>query len=45
MDTDNFIDYIKTKNLYRDIAENVETSFDTSNFELNRQLRKGKNKK
>ena len=45
MDTDNFIDYIKTKDLYRDIAENVETSFDTSNFELNRPFRKGKNKK
>ena len=45
MDTDNFIDHMKTKDLYKNIVENVETRFDTSNFELNRPLPKGKNKK
>ena len=34
MDTDSFIVYIKTDDLYRDIAEDFETSFDTSNYEL-----------
>ena len=39
MDTDSFIVYIR---LY---AEDVETRFDTSNYELDRPLPKGKNKK
>ena len=30
MDTDSFIVYIKTEDIYKDIAEDVETSFDTS---------------
>ena len=29
MDTDNFIVYIKTDDIYKDIAEDVETRFDT----------------
>ena len=29
MDTDTFIVYIKTNNIYKDIAEDVETRFDT----------------
>ena len=33
MDTDNFIVYIKTVDIYRDIVEDVETKFDTSNYE------------
>ena len=33
MDTYNFIVYIKTVDIYRDILEDVETKFDTSNFE------------
>ena len=41
MDTDNFIVYIKTEDIYKDI----EISFDTSNYELERPLPKGKNKK
>ena len=28
MDTDSFIAYIKTDNIYKDIAEDVETRFD-----------------
>ena len=45
MDTDSFIVYIKTDDIYKDIAENIETRFDTSNYELDRPLSKGKNKK
>ena len=37
--------YIKTDDVYKDIAEDVETRFDTSNYELDRSLPKGKNKK
>ena len=43
MDTDNFIVYIKTDDIYKDIAEDVKTRFDTSNYELNRSLPTGKN--
>ena len=45
MDTDSVIVYIKTDDIYKDIAEDVETRFDTSNYELDRSLSKGKNKK
>ena len=45
MDTDSFIVYIKTEDIYKDIAEDVETRFDTSNYELDRLSPKGKNKK
>ena len=45
MDTDNFIIHVKTDNIYKDIAEDVETRFDTSNYELDRPLSTGKNKK
>ena len=36
MDTDSFIVYIKTDNIYKDIVEDVETRFDTSSYELDR---------
>ena len=45
MDTGSFIAHVKIDNIYKDIAEDVETRFDTSNFELDRPLPKGKNKK
>ena len=45
MDKDNFIAYIKTDGIYKDIGEDFDTRFDTSNYELDRPLRKGKNKK
>ena len=45
MDTDSFIVYIKTENVYADIAKDVEGRFDTSKYELERPLPKGKNKK
>ena len=40
-----FIKYIKTDDIYKSILEDVETKFDTSNYELNRPLPKEKNKK
>ena len=33
-----FIVYIKTDNIYKDIEEDVETRFDTSNYELVQKL-------
>ena len=45
MDRDSFAVCIKTEVIYESIVNNVETRFDTSNFELDRQLSKGKNKK
>ena len=45
MDTDSFIVYVKADDIYKDIANDIETRFDTSNFELDRPLPKGKNKK
>ena len=45
MDTDSFIVHVKTDDIYKDIAEDVEKRFDTWNFEKDRLLPKGKNKK
>ena len=45
MGTNSFSVYIKTDDIYKDIAEDVETRFDTSNYEQKRPLQKGKNKK
>ena len=47
MDTDNFVTYIKTEDFYKDIAEDVERWFDTSNYgeKDKRPLPIGKNKK
>ena len=45
MDTDSLIVHAETDDIYKDIAEDVETRFDTSNFEIDRPLPKGKNKK
>ena len=47
MDTDSFIIHIKTEDFYKDIANDVEKWFDTSNYDENdkRPLPKGKNKK
>ena len=36
---------IKTDDIYKDIAEDVETKFDHSNYELDRPLPRGQNKK
>ena len=45
MDTDRFIMHIKTEDLYKDIANDLKKRFDTSNYEVNRPLPTGKNKK
>ena len=45
MDTDSFVINIKTNDFYKDIANDVEKRFDTSNYEVNRPLPTGKNKK
>ena len=45
MDTDSFIINIKTNDFYKDISHDVENRFDTSNYEVNRPLPTGKNKK
>ena len=36
-----FTVYIKTEDIYANIAKDVETRFDTSNYELERPLGKG----
>ena len=43
--TDSFIMHIKTEDLYKYIAHDVEKRFDTSNYEVNRPLPTGMNKK
>ena len=43
MDTDRFIVHVKADDIFKDIVEDVETRFDTSNYELDRLLPKGKN--
>ena len=45
MDTDRFVMHIKTNDFYKDIANDVECKFDTSNYEGKRSLPIEKNKK
>ena len=45
MDTGSFIVHVKTDDIYKNIAEVVETRSDTSNSEIERPLPKGKNEK
>ena len=45
MDTDSFIMNIKTEDSNKDIANDVDKRFDSSNDEVNRPLPTGKNKK
>ena len=45
MDKDIFIINIEIEDFYKDIAKDVEKIFNTSNYEVNRPLRTGKNKK
>ena len=42
MDTDSSIVYTKAEDIYADISKNVEKRFNTSNYELDRSLPKGK---
>ena len=45
MDTDSLIVYIKTEKIYVDNVKVDETRFDTSIYELDRPIPKGKSKK
>ena len=45
MDMESLVYKIKTKDFYKDIAENVEARFDTSGYIPDRHLPIGKNKK
>ena len=50
MDSDSFIIYPKTDDIYNNISEDLETKYHTSNYKLEcnsieRPLSKGKNKK
>ena len=40
-----YIVYIKADDISKEIVEDVETKFDTLDYELDRALPKGKNKK
>ena len=41
MNTDSFVNYAKIDNIYKDIVEDVEARFNTSNYEIDRPLAKG----
>ena len=45
MDTDSFVMNIKTSDFYKDIANDVDKRFDITNYEVNRPLPTGENKK
>ena len=45
INTDSFIVYRKTENIYSDIAKDVKTGFDASIYELDRSLSEVKIKK
>ena len=45
MDTDSFTIYMKIEDTYVDIVKDFKTRFDTSNYELDRPLPRGKNGK
>ena len=42
MDTDSFIVHIQIEDIFKDIAEDVESRFNTSNYEVDRPLPMGK---
>ena len=42
VDTDSFIVHVKIDDIYKGIAEDMETRFETSKFEVDRPLPKGK---
>ena len=45
MDTNSFIMNVQTEDFYKDIANNIEKKYDTSNYVHKRPLPMGKNKK
>ena len=44
MDTDSFIMNIKTNDFYKDISDDVDNRFDTSNYEVKRPFLMGTKK-
>ena len=44
MDTGSFIIHVETDDIYKDIAEGVETRLDTSNFEIDIPFPEGEKK-
>ena len=44
MDIGSIIIHIKTKDFYKDIADDVKSRYNTSNYEVNRPLLKRMNK-
>ena len=40
-----FIVHVKARDIYEDVAKNIEKRLDTANYELERPLSKGKQKK
>ena len=45
VDTDSFMIHFKTEDVYEDIVDDAEKKFDTLNYEVNRPVSTGKNKK
>ena len=45
METDSFIIHIKSEDFLKDIADDVKNRYDTSNYDADRPLPKGMNKK
>ena len=43
MDSESFIVHVKTDYIYKDIGEDIEARFDSSNFEIDIPLPNGKN--
>ena len=44
MNTDSFLDYMKTEDMYKDIAKHFETRFDNSYYESENHYLKEKGK-
>ena len=44
-DTNGFIIHVKTEDIYKDIAEDAEKGFNTSNYNIDTLLPKGENEK
>ena len=45
MDAESFIAHIKAEDIYKGIEEDVESKFDTWNYEVDKPLSMGKNNK
>ena len=43
MDTDSFVVYIEIDDIYKELAKDAKTRFETSNYKSDKPLPKGKN--